>query len=227
MKHAKKAFVASLFATLLCVSMLVGSTFAWFTDSVTSAGNIIKSGTLDIDLLAKGGETGYTEYTSLGTEHTPVFNYTLWEPGYTSWANVKVENKGSLALKYTMTITAKGANGDAIAAAAIKLAEVIDVYYKASEVAKPASRDLSGLTKIGTLAEVLAGGGAVTVNDNMLAGASDFATIALHMQETAGNEYQNLSVGTSFDIMIVATQYTYESDSFNDQYDVNAEYPEN
>lgn len=220
MKHAKKAFVASLFATLLCVSMLVGSTFAWFTDSVTSAGNIIKSGTLDIDLLAKGGETGYTEYTSLETAHTPVFNYTLWEPGYTSWANVKVENKGSLALKYTMTITANGTGTDLT-----KLAEVIDVYYKAEEVVKPDPRSLDGLTRIGTLAEVLAGGGAVTVNDNMLAGASDFATIALHMQETAGNEYQNLSVGTSFDIMIVATQYTYESDSFDDQYDVDAEYP--
>ena len=70
-----------------------------------------------------------------------------------------------------------------------------------------------------------------TINDTALAadhalaaGASDTLTIKGHMREDAGNEYQGLSID-GIGITVVATQYTYESDSNNNQYDVNAEYP--
>lgn len=43
------------------------------------------------------------------------------------------------------------------------------------------------------------------------------------MQETAGNKYQDKTLG-AFDIMILATQNTVEEDTFDNQYDVNAEY---
>ena len=49
-KSTKRALLMSALALLMCVSMLIGSTFAWFTDSVTSAGNKIQAGTLDIEL---------------------------------------------------------------------------------------------------------------------------------------------------------------------------------
>ena len=49
-RSTKSALLMSAISLLLCVSMLIGSTFAWFTDSVTSANNIIKSGTLDVEL---------------------------------------------------------------------------------------------------------------------------------------------------------------------------------
>ena len=219
MKHAKKAFLASALATLLCITMLVGTTFAWFTDSVTSGGNIIKSGTLNIDLGIKA--KGDTDYVSVKTDATKkAFNYDKWEPGYTEWVNAKVYTTGNLALKYTLKITANGTVSN--------LADVIDVYYAASEVALPGTRpadlEAAGLTKIGTLKDALSG--TVVIDDTLIPGTNeeDFATLALHMQESAGNEYQNLAIGTDFSLQILATQFTYEEDSFDDQYDANAEF---
>ena len=65
---------------------------------------------------------------------------------------------------------------------------------------------------------------ALDADHALAAGASDTLTIKGHMREDAGNEYQRLSID-GIGITVVATQYTYESDSNNNQYDVNAEYP--
>ena len=221
-KSTKRALISSLLILAMCFTMLAGTTFAWFTDSVTSGSNIIKSGKLDIDLLVKGGNidtaTYGADYVSLDANPgLAIFDYDLWEPGYTVVAYAKVVNNGNLALKYTMKIAATGTVS--------KLADVIDVYYAPSEVTV-ADRNLAGLTKLGTLTEVLAGGANVTINDYLLAGdPADFATIALQMQTTAGNEYQELSIGSGFTLQILATQYTYEEDSFDEKYDENAQYP--
>lgn len=238
-KSLKNAIFTSTVAFILCFAMLIGTTYAWFTDAVSSSGNIIKSGTLKIDVLVKGGDIKTDDLDNLGVEkdnngyyslksaaekntNVPIFNYHLWEPGYTDWANVKVVNNGTLALKYTMRIITSGTVS--------ALAEVIDVYYAPAEVPKPATRDFAGLQRIGTLKEVLEGGAGVIVNDHLLAGddqnyAPDFATIVLHMQESAGNEYQNLEIGSYFELQILATQYTYESDSFDNMYDDAALFP--
>ncbi|MBQ6043757.1 MAG: hypothetical protein IJL41_06405 [Clostridia bacterium] len=213
-KNLKKALIPSVIALVLCFAMLLGTTFAWFTDTAESTGNVITSGKLDIDLQVKTGEDEYTSIDELDT--TAIFNYDKWEPGYTAFANVKVVNNGNLAIKYYLTIT--GPEG-AVDNETYKLAEVIDVYYAASEV--DASRALTGLTKIGTLAEVLSGD--INIDDTLEKnGDEDFATIALVMSTEAGNEYQELSVGT-FTVKVVATQATYESDSIDDQYDASAE----
>lgn len=216
-KVTKRALLASVLALSVSVSMLIGTSYAWFTDSVASTGNIIKSGTLSIDLGIKTKND--TDYVSV-KEHPDkkAFDYVLWEPGYTEWVNAKVTTDGDLALKYTMKIAA---NGEVTA-----LADVIDVYYKDSEVQKPANRDLSGLRKLGTLRQAI--NGTIVINDYLIpkeGNTEDCATIALHMQETAGNEYQNMSIGSDFSIQILAAQYTYETDSFNDQYDKDALFP--
>ena len=104
-KTNKRALVTSALSLLLCCTMLIGTTWAWFTDSVTSSGNKIQSGTLQVDLLVKGGNTGKTDYTSVKTgelANKPIFNYDLWEPGYTLVTYAKVVNNGTLALKYTL-----------------------------------------------------------------------------------------------------------------------------
>lgn len=67
-KTTKRALFGSVIALALCFTMLLGTTYAWFTDSAASSGNIIQSGTLNIDLLVKGGDTGYTDYTSVKTQ---------------------------------------------------------------------------------------------------------------------------------------------------------------
>ena len=62
-KTTRKALVLSLLALLLCCSMLVGTTFAWFTDSVTSGNNKIIAGNLDVELEYYNG----TEWEKVNT----------------------------------------------------------------------------------------------------------------------------------------------------------------
>lgn len=217
-KTTRRAMLASVVALALCFTMLIGTTYAWFTDSVVSGNNIIKSGTLDIDLevlRVTNNDPVTKEYLSIEDNNDPIFNYDRWEPGYTEWANVRVVNKGNLALKYTMKIVADGEVS--------ALADVIDVYYAPLAVEQPATRSLANLTNIGTLRDAIDGN--VYIDDKMLPGGEDFATIVLHMQEEAGNAYQNLAIGSSFSFQILATQLTYESDSFGIDYDENAQFP--
>lgn len=221
-KTTKRALLSSVIALALCFTMLLGTTYAWFTDQASSAGNVIKSGTLDVDLGIKTGSD--TDYTLVSNDATKkVFDYDLWEPGYTEWANLKVVNDGTLALKYQLKIVANGTPSI--------LADVIDVYYAASEIAKPATRpaDLTtvGLTNIGTLADVLNGTATTTIQGTLAAGATGgYMTLVLKMQESAGNQYQNLSLGADFSVILMATQATVESDSFGNDYDAGATFVE-
>ena len=220
-KTNKRALAMSFVSMLLCVCMLVGTTFAWFTDSVTSANNIIKSGTLDVtfewkDATANGPQQTYKD-ASLGA----IFNNDLWEPGYVEAKNVKISNVGTLALKYQLNIIAN----DVVS----ELAKVIDVYYADGEITLT-DRTMTGLTKIGTLEQVLASF-TTTASGNLLARESESdpfpahtVTLALKMQETAGNEYMDKSIGTDFSVQLMAAQLTSESDSFDEMYDENAAY---
>jgi len=194
--------------------MLVGSTFAWFTDSVTSAGNIIKSGNLDVALEWANGTEALDTAEWKDASTNAIFNYDLWEPGYTEARHVRISNKGNLALKYEIRIAANGEVS--------KLADVIDVYYIKDGKQITSRTGLTDENKIGTLSQVLAN--PYAAKGHILAGenAVDVATIALKMQESAGNEYQGLAIGSDFSIQLVATQYTSESDSFDDQYDKDA-----
>ena len=219
----KRAIFASLLSVAVCTSMLIGTSYAWFTDSVTSANNKIQSGTLKIDMLVKGGDTGFANYTSVKNNSDKIFNYDKWEPGYTSWTNVKVKNEGNLALKYTLRFVCD----DDLSAA--KLAEVIDVYYAPAEVNTPTTGrpDLTqtpyNAYYLGTLADVFSGKVA-PINDYLLAEddpatttvdeREDYATIVLKMKESAGNEYQNEAL-PAFDLQLMAMQYAYEKDTFD------------
>ena len=213
-KYTKRALLASVLSVVVCAAMLAGSTFAWFTDSVTSAGNIIKSGNLDVALEWANGTEALDTAEWKDASTNAIFNYDLWEPGYTEVRHVRISNKGNLALKYEIRIVANGEVS--------KLADVIDVYYIKDGKQITSRTGLTDENKIGTLSQVLAN--PYAAKGHILAGdnAADVATIALKMQESAGNEYQNLSIGTDFSIQLVATQYTSEKDSFDDQYDKDA-----
>ena len=216
-KSTKRALLSSAIALFVCVAMLIGTTFAWFTDSVTSKGNIIKSGTLDVEMYwAKGTEDPVADATSWAdASKGAIFDYDKWEPGYVEARHIKIENAGTLALKYKLNILATGEVS--------KLAEVIDVYYL-DPAKKLEDRDaLTAANKIGSLKDVLANV-ATTATGSLEAKKSVSITIALKMREEAGNEYQGLSIGSEFAIQLLATQYTYEKDSFNNQYDFKATY---
>ena len=111
----KRALVLSLLSMLLCVSMLIGSTYAWFTDTATTAVNKIQAGTLDValEMSTDNGATwtkaeGKTLNFMTADNHKEI----LWEPGCTyALPLLRVVNKGNLSLKYEIVIT--GIDGDA------------------------------------------------------------------------------------------------------------------
>ena len=220
-KTARRALFSSVLALILCCCMLVGTTFAWFTDSVTSAGNKIQSGTLKVDLELLNKETN--QFESIKESQKAIFDYDLWEPGYTQVEILKIENEGNLALKWFAKFTSQKELSI--------LANVIDVYVcPSATVLSMPGRDLTGYTRVGTVAEFVNTIETTTTGSLYPAGNADgkpseaYLGIALKMQESAGNEYQNLDLGGAFDIMILATQEMYEADSFNEKYDENAEF---
>ena len=146
-KSTKRSLLMSALALVMCLSMFVGSTFAWFTDSVTSSNNIIKSGTLEVAMTYADEVGGTYEDASKGA----IFDYKLWEPGYTQVKYVKLENLGTLALQYKLTVTPNVVNANE----KVKLADVIDVYtalvedgYSAPENFEDAK---ASMTKVGCI----------------------------------------------------------------------------
>ena len=225
-RSLKQQLLLSVTALLLCVSMFVGSTFAWFTDSVTSTNNIIKSGNLDVSLEWLEGDEDPTSATAAwmdASKSEPIFNSKLWEPGYTAVRHIKIENEGSLALKYVLTITAYDGTTPVAPENVSKLADVIDVYY--ADPAQSVTRDtVETLHKLGSLREVLAGLESTANGTLKEKGASDVITLALKMREDANNDYQDLSIGDNFSITLFATQLEHEDDSFDNTYDEDALY---
>jgi len=218
-KSTKRALLSSILALFLCFAMLIGTTYAWFTDSVTSNGNIIQSGTLDVTMEWFDGTKAVPAADSedwIDASTGPLFKSTLWEPGYVEVRHIKIANEGTLALKYQVSIVANGEVSD--------LADVIDVYYVDPAVQITDRTQLTADARLGSLTEVLANL-PTTASGNLLADENDTITLALKMREEAGNEYQNKSIGADFSVVLVATQYTAESDSFDNQYDKDADLP--
>ncbi len=223
-RSTRHALVMSALALLVCVSMLIGTTFAWFTDSVTSTGNIIKSGTLDVTLEYIDDATKDPQLAAdsewKNAADGSIFNYSNWEPGYTQVRHIKIENEGSLALKYKVSIIPKGSTVQD----GVDLADVIDVYYIDPAIKLDERSSLPESYKMGTLSKALDNLG-TTGYGELEAGDKEIITIALKMQEGAGNEYQNRFFGSEFTVRLIATQLDYEPDSFDELYDEPSEYP--
>lgn len=219
---------------LTIIGSVTGGTIAWFTDAVVSNNNIVKSGKLDIDLQLKDYEND--TWISLEKEenaNVKVFDYGLWEPGFTQMETLKIVNKGNLAFEYILKVVPDGADKTTVNGVEKTLADAIDVYMVFDEKT-PADfsgiTEANGWTKVGTLASMLGDTGLIkgvmlpageTSEEAGVVSGSVTCTVALHMQESAGNEYQNLSLGT-VGITLEAKQYTYEEDAFGNQYDLNA-----
>ncbi len=72
----------------------MGSTFAWFTDSVTNTGNVIQSGDLEIQVTAYRLENGKWGDAILdyGDNWNPLIDAADWEPGQYGAVLLKVRN---------------------------------------------------------------------------------------------------------------------------------------
>ena len=163
-KSTKRALLGSVVAMVLCLAMLVGATFAWFTDTASTGVNKIQAGNLDVVLEMQNADGKWVSaegktldfVKAAGAENEAI----LWEPGCTyTLPELRVVNNGNLALKYKVAIT--GINGSA------KLNEAIE--WTIGDVAMGAEQHLA-------------------------AGESNAFTIKGHMKESAGNEYMNESI---------------------------------
>lgn len=212
-RSTKRALLMSGLALLMCVSMLIGSTFAWFTDSVTSGINKIVAGNLDVELYhsdkaATDEQVGDT---------TKLFDdVTLWEPGAMVWEKLTVKNLGSLALKYTLAVNVSDVsvvNGKSLADV-LKVA-VMDVQPTRENIVTAEKKDLESF---------------VLKSDCELEaknGVDDFY-LAIYWAPSANDNDYNVAgekLYANLGVTLVATQATVESDSFDDQYDKDAEYP--
>ena len=201
----KRSLLASLLALVMCVTMLVGTTFAWFTDSASTAVNKIESGTLHVDIVDESGNS--LDGKTLSFRDVNKNADILWEPGATfALDSFRIVNTGKLALKYKVIIN--GVNGNA------KLLEAIDFFVKIGDAEKVALADWEG---------ILLPVGKEPIADKEVVGTTDLITISGTMKKEAGNEYQGLSID-GIGITVVATQYTYEYDSKDNLYDEDADY---
>ena len=111
-KTTKRALLSSVMAIVLCLAMLIGTTFAWFTDSASTAVNKIQAGTLDVALEMKDAQGNWVPaegqtLTWKKAAGAPAGEQILWEPGATyALPELRIVNKGNLALKYKVVITA-------------------------------------------------------------------------------------------------------------------------
>ena len=201
---SKKALFLSVISMVICVSMLIGSTFAWFTDSATANVNTIQAGNLDVELVKADGSpltTALGWVKAEGHENEAV----LWEPGCTySLEGFKIRNAGNLALKYKVVIS--GLTGDAT------LLNAIEFTVKKGDT-EVSLDDFEG--------KLLPKDSAAT--DGFETYETSVITITGKMKQDAGNQYKGLSID-GIKITVYATQVGYESDSKNNTYDDAATY---
>ena len=219
---------------LLCISMLAGSTFAWFTDEVQSGNNVIMAGNLDVALeYLKGSDWVDVEGKS------DVFNpKALWEPGYTEVVYLKVSNQGNLALKYLLSINiVEEEYGTTKDGKVIKLSDIIQ--FGIVEDVDAGEFDGDRAAAIAAVDEPMPLSTAFKNNDQyssrqgkLLAKAegeteypSDVVALVVWMPTSVGNEANHNGVDVpkiEFGIKLEATQLTAEKDAFDDQYDADA-----
>lgn len=240
-KNTKRALLMSALSLLMCISMFIGSTFAWFTDSVTSANNVIHSGNLDVVLEYK---TDWSDEWASVDENTKLFkDGALYEPGYTEVVYLRVSNAGSLALKYMLSFNIANEEGSTnVYGEEFKLSDYLQIgSYVQDEYS-------SGFNYVNTLMPIMFGSrekALENVDLNTLSSANPIIrenapllpgeetaqvyALVLTMPETVGNE-ANTKVDKDapyieLGIRLYATQYTYEEDSIDNQYDANVDGP--
>ena len=243
-KATKRALLTSVMALVMCVVMLVGTTFAWFTDTASTGVNKIQAGNLDIKVEYRTTADGNWQLLDNATDLFGTAD-TRFEPGHTRVVELKITNAGNLALKYKigMNVVSEtaGINKDGNP-------------YKLSNYLKVATSPIqqydpnAGPGTVSYAMEQL-----IFEKGNVLAWEHrDFANfeldknernhaldvqpgdaqvlgIKVYMPESVGNEANaktsDDAASISFGLNILATQYTTESDSYGTQYDKDATYP--
>ncbi len=197
----KKSLISSLIAIVICFSMLLGTTYAWFTDSIVNTNNIIKSGNVEVELWHKSNANEEFEEVKEGTklfvntENKPI----LWEPGASATETFEVKNVGSLAFKYEFRIKA------------------IEKTFNAK------SGSLEDVLKI-TIDEEEKSFDTV-ISGTITKGADPISHKVTIVWEQGANDNDYMDLDMWLGVELVATQLASEYDGTGNQYDVNANVP--
>ncbi len=221
-KSKFRALSISMVSLLVCIVMLVGATFAWFSESESTGVNNIVTGTLDIELSYMNATMGQFREIESGTENlfvNPAGGLVQWNPGVVSVCYFKIENAGSLALKYLLYVNYK----DLVTSGNIKLSDAL----------KTAIVEWDGQTRLSREEAIKAATGHadtlgyqnVAVKE-MQAGADPrYVAMIVYMPAETGNEF-NLNMGQPLKIQLginlLAGQLNAEFDSFGPDYDKDA-----
>ena len=232
-RATKRALLTSVMALVMCVVMLVGTTFAWFTDTASTGVNKIQAGNLDIEVkYTLDGET----WKDLD-EATDIFQKGLWEPGHTEVVALKFKNNGNLALKYSINMNIVDETvGINKSEQEYKLSDYLKVKTLSQEASQigdicigmafSARNDGLGYTATANFKDAT-----VLDHDLFLAPGEvgNYLIMKVYMPETVGNEANAISTEKAasirFGLNVVATQVPYEKDSFGNTYDKDATYP--
>ena len=254
-KVTRRALLMSVTSLLICISMLLGTTFAWFTDEVTSGVNKIVAGNLDVELEHVNTPGGTAESVSGDTKLFNVSadqNKILWEPGAMAYEVFTVKNVGTLALKYNMRLNAIGNNfvveAGQTTATQRSLLDVLRVAVVDSALASPTREGIAAANYTWTTLKDFA----IAVQDiELLPAAQKQFTVILYwpsdtetISALAGTGYTdndyNLKNGAKasdagtdqvgqlyvdLGVTLVATQLQHEADSFDNTYDADATMP--
>ena len=240
-RATKRALLTSVMSLVMCVVMLVGTTFAWFTDTASTGVNKIQAGNLDIEVeyrTTAGGDWKTLDNADdlFGTEDT------RFEPGHTRVVELRITNAGNLALKYKigMNVVSETA-GTNKAGNPYKLSNYLKVATTGIQQYNPADQISSLMERLifqkGNFGMWTArdfanfeleytSNGSVHV---LQPGAAQILGIKVYMPESVGNEANaktsDDAASISFGLNILATQYIGETDSFGNNYDKDATYP--
>ncbi len=235
-KNAGKILVTSVMAIVISFSLLIGSTFAWFTDSSATGINKIQSGNLDVNLTYMNSYNGKVENVD---EYTRVFtdingDDIVWEPGASANGRFEVANDGSLALKYQLSIVSANAT---LTPTGKTLADALSIYVLTRNKST-GTDDVMGDSRL----QALDIDSAVPAYDPMnmpsfkdgmslegylLPQESITYEVGIVWQPTENDNEFNVAGGLSIDFAVglVATQVSYENDGDGFFYDSNATLP--
>ena len=224
-RATKRALLTSVMALVMCVVMLVGTTFAWFTDTASTGVNKIQAGNLDVKLMYSTDMQTWTE----ATEQTKLFDdNALWEPGYTQVVYLKVVNAGNLALKYEVSTNSYDMErGKNAAGELFYIDKFLRIGTATTENAFNGRSD--AIAAIAGSEKNM--GKEMQISDDWAvldpkAESKPFAVV-IYMPTTVGNEANNVQSWRhpslkGFGLVVNATQATVESDSFGITYDEKA-----
>jgi len=220
MKHRRRALVLSVFALLLCVSMLVGTTFAWFTDSVTSGKNTITAGNLDVQLEFS---RNMTDWFPVDGRTDLVDPQTKWEPGHTDVVYLRLSNRGTLAVKYRFSLNIYKETGSVN----VDGEQFLLSDFLRYGVTEPTARYADRTAAVEAVEDSVLPLGNYSASGSMLPGVPDSVlALVVYMPESVGNKANHQKGADApqieLGLELFATQLQNEEDSFGMDYDAGA-----